>query len=445
MSLTMESLTRNKILLAISTLTLALYGGLVQAQEDEGWSDDWGDTEFSDEEKSFVITGFVEGAYGGFVDHNTAVGSRESLNEGRLRLETEKEFGSVVAKLKADGYHDGVEGKTSARIREAVVSFSPRSDMDVKLGRQILTWGTGDLVFLNDLFPKDWQSFFSGRDQEYLKAPSDALKWSWFNSVVNIDVVWSPRFDSDSYLTGERFSYFSPLSASVTGDEENGVVNAEKPSDDEWAVRLYQNTGSVEWAFYGYQGYGKQPKAVNTVTFEPRFYELQVMGASVRSPLFGGIANMETAWHLSKEDRDGSDPFISNDQWRFLIGYEHELLPRLTPKLTLSMQYYLEKTQDYNTQQRNAFFPKFETPENRDLVTVRLTKQMLQDNLTLSLFMYYSPAEQDSYVMPSVNYRYSDQLSFSFGGNFYEGEDSHSFFGQLENNSNLYGRVRYSF
>ncbi|MFW6031595.1 MAG: hypothetical protein ACOC9T_03300, partial [Myxococcota bacterium] len=32
--------------------------------------------------------------------------------------------------------------------------------------------GTGDLVFLNDLFPKDWRSFLLGRDLDYLKAPS---------------------------------------------------------------------------------------------------------------------------------------------------------------------------------------------------------------------------------------------------------------------------------
>ncbi len=65
-------------------------------------------------------------------------------------------------------------------LREASLVFSPSADTDVKVGRQILTWGTGDLVFINDLFPKDWVSFFIGRDVEYLKAPSDALKVSAF-------------------------------------------------------------------------------------------------------------------------------------------------------------------------------------------------------------------------------------------------------------------------
>ena len=54
-------------------------------------------------------------------------------------------------------------------------------NLDVKLGRQVLTWGTGDLLFLNDLFPKDWVSFFAGRDDEYLKAPSNTLRATQYN------------------------------------------------------------------------------------------------------------------------------------------------------------------------------------------------------------------------------------------------------------------------
>ena len=37
---------------------------------------------------------------------------------------------------------------------------------DVKIGQQVLTWGTGDYVFLNDLFPKDYPSFFAGRSDD---------------------------------------------------------------------------------------------------------------------------------------------------------------------------------------------------------------------------------------------------------------------------------------
>ena len=45
----------------------------------------------------------------------------------------------------------------------------------------MLTWGTGDLLFINDLFPKNWKSLAIGRDDEYLKDPSGAVKASFFH------------------------------------------------------------------------------------------------------------------------------------------------------------------------------------------------------------------------------------------------------------------------
>jgi hypothetical protein len=76
---------------------------------------------------------------------------------------------------------------------------------DIKVGQQILTWGTGDYVFLNDLFAKDFQSFFAGRDDDYLKAPSLSLKVSGFFDLANVDFVVTPKFTPDTYINGDYF------------------------------------------------------------------------------------------------------------------------------------------------------------------------------------------------------------------------------------------------
>ncbi len=46
-------------------------------------------------------------------------------------------------------------------VREAYADYS-RAWLDLRLGRQIITRGVGDLVFINDVFPKDWSAFFPG-------------------------------------------------------------------------------------------------------------------------------------------------------------------------------------------------------------------------------------------------------------------------------------------
>ena len=112
---------------------------------------------------------------------------------------------------------DGIEQGLELDLRDVSVSFSPLDTLDVKLGRQVLTWGTGDLVFLNDLFPKDWVSFFAGRDDEYLKAPSNSVRLTQYNPWINIDFVWTPRFTPDEYIRGNRFAFFSPFDGSIVG------------------------------------------------------------------------------------------------------------------------------------------------------------------------------------------------------------------------------------
>ena len=99
-------------------------------------------------------------------------------------------------------------GKTSFDLRELNVLFTPARIMDIKLGRQVLTWGTGDYIFINDMFPKDYISFYIGRDDEYLKKPSDAVRFSLYPGFANIDIAVIPFFKPNIMPDGDRLSFF---------------------------------------------------------------------------------------------------------------------------------------------------------------------------------------------------------------------------------------------
>ena len=143
-----------------------------------------------------------------------------SVMETRLQADLFTYTDWIEFKLKGDVWADGVTEKGDGDLREAWFFKRPFDFMDLKIGRQILTWGTGDLVFLNDLFPKDWQSYFIGRDSEYLKAPSDAAKISLFSELASIDLVYTPQFDPDRYITGEYISYWDATAASHAGQDD---------------------------------------------------------------------------------------------------------------------------------------------------------------------------------------------------------------------------------
>ncbi len=446
------ALPRLTSLLLTSLLVLALppafADNLITAADTSVNTDEWGDDDWGDEEedKQSPFSGFIEIAYGTRTKSNPWLDRNDTLNEARLRLEYSDYFGQFYFGYKGDFTIDDltwdgpfIESKT----REALLRFSPSENSDLYLGRQVLTWGTGDLLFLNDLFPKDWVSFFAGREMEYLKAPSDALKFSYFNPLANIDLVWTPKFDSDTFIRGERFSYFSPLANDIVAAPPR--LSTEEPGskldEGELSVRVYKNINGNEWALYGYHGYFKTPVAFNPKNGLNYFPKLSSLGASVRGTVQGGIGNMEVVWYQSEDDSDGSDPFIPNSQLRFLSGFERDLITRLT----LSLQYYLEWTQNYRALKKYSPLPDKEPEEYRHLITTRLNYRAYQDKLTLSLFVFYSPTDDDYFAMPKVTYRLSDTWSSEIGMHLFGGTDDYTFFGQFEENSSFFARLRYSF
>lgn len=336
-----------------------------------------------------------------------------------------------------------MEEEAKVDLREANAAFTPFNFMDLKVGRQILTWGTGDYIFINDLFPKDFNSFFLGRDDEYLKAPSDALKTSFYTKVVNLDFVYTPGFDPDRFINGERLSYFNPQLGRLAG--EDAIIEPQKRKewfeDSEIALRLYRDIKGYGLALYGYHGFWKSPLGFDPQAGQATFPHLSVYGASIRGKIWKGIGNVEMGYYDSRDDRGGKDPFVPNSQFRFLTGYEQEL----AKDFTAGVQYYLEQTIDYGAY-KNTLPQGFQAvDEYRHVITLRLTKLLMYQNLKLSLFTFYSPSDQDAYVRPNIYYKITDRWSTEVGANIFMGRKDHTFFGQFSNNTNIYSAVRVSF
>jgi hypothetical protein len=383
-------------------LLLLLLPVAVLAQDDVWDDDDWGD-----EDEASVWSGFVEAGFGTRFDNDALIDDRDTLEEIRWRIESEWQPNKAVFNLKADVAYDGIENSWDADFRDLTASFSLGDDIDVKIGRQVQTWGTGDFVFLNDLFPKDFVSFFAGRDDEYLKAPGNSIRLTRFSDALNVDFIWTPIFEPDVYLTGERLSFYSPLAGENIAPSP--PFSAEEPdesfSNGEFALRLYRTIKSTEYAVYAYHGFFKQPP----------FEQMNAYGASLRRPAGPGIFNVETSYYDSELD-----------QTRFLLGYEWEA----KQNFTVGLQYYIERTESANT---------------RNLITNRLTYRAGMDKYTWSLFTFYSPSDSDFYLRPQFTYRHSDEWSLTAGANLFGGRDEDTFFNQLQDASNAYVRLRYHY
>ncbi len=425
-------------------LLACLFTQLLWAQDSsEEWAeeDDWGD-EWAEEVSPWSQSGFIELAWGERISDDSLFADQTTLGELRWHQDFDYAHEQFDFNWSHDIWFDAIPNSEDAGLqfdlRELNFKFSLFGQTDVVLGRQITTWGTGDLLFINDLFPKDWVSFFSGRDDNYLKAPADALRISSYFNAFNVDLVVTPSAEPDRFISGERFSLFSPFAQSNIGGFE--AINPRNPNQAEYALRLFKNINGHQIALYGYHGVEKSPTGVDN-TLQAYFPRKQVWGASFQSTLGKGLYNLELGFHDALDDKPGTNPLVPNAQWRFLLGYERELIK----KLNWGVQYYLEHTEHHERLLANSLFPQTEPEDNRQVITNRFTYMAKQDKLTWSLFVFYSPTDEDSYWRPSVNYRHNDQWQFTAGAQIFTGKQPHTFFGQFEDSSSLYSRIRYQF
>ncbi len=421
------------LFLLCTSITVLLPGQVLSQQEESDWGVDF---------QSFAFGTFAART------HNETPpgpeGRRFLLAEERLRLElnawTDAADTEVLVKL--DTVHDAVTGDFSMDLREAYLDFTT-GPADFRLGRQIATWGVGDYVFINDVFPKDWLSFFSGRPLEYLKLGVDALRARYSAAAVNAELLILPRFRPDTLPSPKRFVLFNdgaPAAGRERSRPDAGVANPEA------ALRLYRRFQGYDVSAYMYRGYWRAPnrpvnEPANPAEATAFFPALSTWGLSAQGQSLGGVVSFEAGYYDSRDDRAGSNAAIPNSQARFLIGYRKQL----SDETSLGLQYYVEIMMDYSAYKSSLPVGGGQNNKTRDFVTLSLSRFLRHQTWELSVFAFYSPVAQDYLIQPRAAYRFSDNFSAVLGANFFGGGTRTSFFGQFDRNDNAYLTLRYDF
>ncbi|MCC7202494.1 MAG: hypothetical protein IT393_07540 [Nitrospirae bacterium] len=384
--------------------------------------------------------GFVQGSLSARITGNETPDNNEGgdylSGEQRLRGEITGTAESTAFTLKADLVHDSVADEDHVDIREAYMDYRS-GHYDLRAGRQIITWGAGDLLFINDTYPKNYSALFSGQPLEYLKTGSDAVKLSLYSDAISADLVVIPFFEPYQLPDPKRFFLYSPMTITGINTPREEIENLEI------ALRLYRQLGRFDTSLYVYRGFYKIPGMRPTSMTEAELFypQLAVYGFSMQGALGNGVLSIEGGYYDSLDDRNGDDPTISNSSARYILGYSKQIWS----DFTAGVQYYGEYMQDYGQYENSlpAGFPK--SDKLHQLVTLRLTQMLKYNTLRLSLFTFYSPDDEDYFVIPEARYNITDSLWFSGGINIFGGKDSRTFFGQLDKNDDLFATMRYEF
>lgn len=137
------------------------------------------------------LHGFLQGNYSADTAASNPNGGDFKLAEERLQLKLDASKDPFHIFVKADGWYDHIDQKWDSELREGYLDYTS-SKWDARIGRQIITWGVGDLLFINDVFPKDYAAFFSGRPLEYLKKGIDAAKVGVYPGFASFELIATP-------------------------------------------------------------------------------------------------------------------------------------------------------------------------------------------------------------------------------------------------------------
>ena len=387
----------------------------------------------------------AEVAFSGFLQQNTAAntvaanpdGRHAKWLEERAQLKLDASGGAWRLLAKGDVAYDHLGRQDQSELREGYVDYTA-SRWDLRAGRQVITWGLGDLVFVNDVFPKDHEALFAGRPLEYLKRGVDAVKLGAYPEFANFELVLSPGFRESRIPDARRFHLYDPMPAVAKRETV-------KPGQGDVGLRIYRDVAGYDAALYLYRGFQRtpsmRPDSMTAPTKISYFYpQLSVYGASVSGRAGEGVLSLEAAYYDSRQDRSGNDFAVPNSQTRLLAGYQ--IQP--AEDLTLGLQYYAEIMQDYGAYV--AALPTGFPVEKRwsHTVTARLTQFFRHQTLRLSAYASYNASNGDHYVNPELRYSFTDKVWGAVGATFFGGKPWGQL-GQLSRDDNVYLQVRYEF
>ncbi|MBF0516426.1 MAG: hypothetical protein HQK97_04795, partial [Nitrospirae bacterium] len=324
------------------------------------------------------LHGFLQGNYSADLTNSNPDSGKFKLVEERLQLKFEASKDPLHVFIKVDAYYDHIDRYFEEELREGYIDLTA-SGWDLRAGRQVATWGLGDMVFINDVFPKDYNAYFSGRPIEYMKRAVDSVKIGVYPGGISFEGIVIPSFTPDKLPAPQRFWGYDPMPSITSRDTEKPSISI---GNTEFALRAYGNLGGFDTAIYFYHGFYRSPSMMPDDMMQPSkltlFYpKLNEYGASTQGQALDGVLSLEAGYYDSRNNRDGTNSFVPNSQTRFLVGYQRQLME----DFTAGVQYYGEYMLDYSAYVNNL--PSGYPQEKRwhDFTSLRLSQLFINQTL----------------------------------------------------------------
>lgn len=379
----------------------------------------------------------------GFIDTYQALRT-ESPNDwmasrSRVRGELTLEKGNAGMFVSANAvYNSLLKDQSGFFLREAYLYYG-KSGLDIRVGRQIITWGVADAMRLTDIIsPMDFTEFLT-QDYDDIRIPVNGIrirytrpKWSAEAVVIPVSSFYELSTDSDNPWAVSLPGVTVPYSVNLDNTPEKQFRNVE------YGGRIGAYLSGVDFNLYALRTWNKMPvfrktiAADGSLSCDCEYRRMTMLGADLSVPLGKFVVRAEAAEYFGEAQEPvvnaavvtrnstnalvGLDWYVGND-WQLGLQYSHKYI---SGKMSGISSY-----------------------RNSGMATVRISKDLLHNTLSISNFGYVDVANGGVYNRLYADYALTDQIHVFLGYDFFHADKGQ--FAMYDRNSEVWIKLKYSF
>lgn len=333
------------------------------------------------------------------------------------------------------------DNRFQGRLLEGYVNLY-FGDLDLRVGKQIITWGRADALNPTDLLtPKDF-TLLSAKDEEERRIGTAAVKVNYYRGDYTLSLIWLPVFNPSTIpLT-------APPGFRLTEDKRSQG----RWTDQGFAVKFDHTGGDFDWSVSYYYGLDVIPtgRSVTPTLAQLTHNRIHMVGADFARTLGRFGLRGETAF-VQTQDPGGSDIIVKNPYVFYVLGVDHDV----TEDLNINLQAYQRLIINYqdmftipdpavrNVAVLNVIFHQ-QMDRIQEGLTGRIKAQWWNDTLEAELLGVWNANRSDFFVRPSVSYAFTDTWKGFMGWDVFNGRKE-SLYGFLQNNTAFFAELRATF
>jgi len=321
-------------------------------------------------------------------------------------------------------------------------------NFDIRLGKQQVVWGKADGVFITDIVSPLNLSEFLLPDFDEIRTGVIAAKLDYYVGNGTFEAIVVPQFTPNERPGQGSIWYNAPtFPAPPTFDWSKSNIDASL-ENTELFLKYSAMTSKVDFEIMGAYTWDDTPTmhvekvitpgtppSLTGLNITPQHHRLYVAGGSFSTEIKGVIFRGEGAYFNGKyfqtEDPTAIDAITQKDYLNYVIGLDFNL-----GGVVLSTQFIQKYIMDYED--------GITEDEVQNMATVLARYDLLRETLHLELFSYIGLTNSDALIRPKISYDFDDSFNILFGGNIFVG-DRDGMFGQYQDNTMVYAKVKYNF